>query len=318
MDKKKKVIVSTVAAGAVVAGVGTGVYMINDNTANEDADKVKKMKFVEQDKYTRIIKLAEVIGVPTLFDEEEKSPFQTIYVSNGVTDSVFIEYMLFSESGKEMRFVINTNSDQFNVITKDENYKEKELEDGLKVYTDGSSYYWEDKENKAYLSLESLNPENTTSEDLEKAINSIGESRFDVLSKIDYGYPNINIPTYTIGDSEPMELLMDYQDESILNKGEPNHIVNLIYTDVEIGQSKTFDFTKNLSDEEISETIEVNGEEAYIYKNEDNNIVRLFYKYGDTSYVLQVSIMTENDKLLEDTEYAKEELLKVLKSMSFK
>lgn len=323
MNKKNKIIVSTIATGSVVAaaGVGIGLYLNNADDVNDNktvqTDKVKKST-VEKGKYNKIAELIENVGVPTIFDEEEKSPFQTVYISNGFTNDVYVEFMVFTESGQEMRYVIKSNGDQFNLVTKDDTFEVKELEEGLKVYTNGSSYYWYDKEKEAYLSIESLNPDKTKAEDLEKALQSVGESTFDITSKIDFGFSNINVPSYTVGESEPMELIVDYQDESIHSTGEDNRVINLIYTDVEIGQSKTFDFTKNLSDEEKKESVEVNGEKAYVYTNEEDNSVRVYYKYEDTSYVLQVSVATEDDQLLEDTEYAKEELLKVLKSMSFK
>lgn len=314
MDKKKKVIVSTVATGAVVvaAGVGIGLYMNNDVD-----DKAKKEVELEEQKYNKFSEVINKVGVPTLFDEEEKNPFKSAYVSNSFSNDVYIEFHIFSESGKEMKYVISTNGDQFYVTKNDETFKEKELENGQKVYTNGTSYYWHDEENKAYVSLDTLSPEDTKAEDLEKAIQSIGQSKFDIWSKLDFGYENINIPTYTIGESEPMEIYMDFDDESISKDGKANRIVNLIYTDVEIGQSETFDFTDNISEGEVTETVKVNGKEAKVVTNEDSNIVKVYYKYNDTHYVIQVGIMTENDKLLEDTEYAKEELLKVLESMSF-
>ncbi|WP_121616668.1 hypothetical protein [Virgibacillus halodenitrificans] len=317
MDRKNKIIVSTVAATSVIAVAGVGIGFSMDITDDVNTTEKESKSEIEKEKYNEIIELANNVGVPTLFDGEKGSPFQTVYVTNGPTDNIYMEFMIFSKSGKEMRYVINTNGDRFNTIKKNENFKEKALEDGLKVLTDGTTYYWQDKENKAYLSIDSLNPKITKGEDIEEIIQSIGESTFDIISKIDYGFENINVPSYTIGKSKTMDLVMDYQSESIKATGKDNRIVNLIYKDVEIGQSKTFDFTQNLSKEEKEESIEVSGENAYIYTNKDSNIVRVFYKNGETSYVLQISVMTENDQLLEDPEYAKEELLKVLKSMSF-
>jgi hypothetical protein len=318
MDKKKKIITTTVATSAVVAtaGVGIGVYISHTNDAKDNLTEKKEVS-TEQRKYHKIIKIVDKVGVPTIFDNEGKNPFQTAFISNGVTNDVYLEFMISSKSGKEMKYVLMTNGDQFNVIKNSGEYKEKELKNGLKVYTNGTSYYWQDKEKQVYGMLNSLNPKTTKAEDLEKAILSIGDSKFDVRSNIDYGFKNIKVPSYTIGDSDHMELLLDYQSETVNVNKKANYVINLIYNDVEIGQSKTYDFMTSLSDEDKKESVEVNGEPAYIVTSEDSGIVRVYYNYKDTSLILQVGLMTTNEKLLEDTEYAKKELLKVLKSIPF-
>ncbi|MEX3625328.1 hypothetical protein [Viridibacillus arvi] len=303
--KNKKLIGVILSVILLVGGIASAfiykaMFMDTEKKVLVANDKDSSL---EQIRYKTILSLLNNAGVPTVFDESKKDPFLRIYATSGGEENLaFVEYDIYDKPSKQsMNYIVYNFSSEYD-FAKD-NGEKRTLINGLEVYVYGSGYYWYNKKDKLYSFLGSQNWDTTGEKELEKAILSIGKTKFDFMKKLDFkNDETVVVPTYTINDSKVYEMTLEYDQES--ENDAPGTMVILSYDKFNITQSLSYDYTESVKDLKNIKKKTINDSTLYIERGNKS----VYYKKGLVSLVLQPNV--ESGTKIDD-------LVKVLKSIKF-
>lgn len=287
---KKKVLIAILIIGSLILAIVAG--------GSQKGNKVSNQNLGSATKFNNILHLINDVGVPTLFDKTGKDPFVQIYATSGGNDNAgYIEYIVEDKSSKEkLSYTINTYANEYENAKL--HGKKKILKNGLEVYLINNAYYWHDK-GKVYPIVKSLD-KNTGKRVLEKAILSIGKTKFDLSKKIKYTAKDIVEPTNTLKEKLYEVSLEYYQTESKTGLS----MITLSFNDFNISQSRSYDWTKDIAKNKNKKIKKetINEATAYI----DN--LEAYYTKNNTSFIIQANKANNNVE--------KNDLIKILNSIN--
>lgn len=307
----RKVLTTVAISTTLLLGMVACANVEEKDTKQEQVKPETKQVLTEKDKYKELMNMMEHIKLPSgIIGEDKYSLFESYirHKADHTMDAVFVyvgENAVKHDDHYDGDLIQVEISNKPHEILKYGDFKELELKDGLKVFTDGLYFYWEDKENDVYTLL-------SPNEEYEKVNKMVKDSSLE-LQNLPDNVKNVfadrwnkaNYPT-EVGNKEEFSLSFHIRnfDEKLLDR------VEFEYENIRVSQSTS----DSLPDTTKLKKVDVEGNTAYFDHLFEGQLVNLLYEKDGTLYLLE-TILGNNEELILNTEKQEEELIKVLKSM---
>ena len=262
----------------------------------------------EQEMFTDIMDMASTVNLPTVFDKSEKDPFKRVNaVAQLKTLGNYIEYEMHdNETKQKLLYTVYSTEIQYEEALK-EKHEDIELSNGQKVSIVGDTYYWYDDGTKLYYSIASKDKKTTGKKELKVVILSLGNSKFNPISKIGFNKedtvlqptshldleegisPKVEVVYVNDGAETDTTLKMHYSQYTLLQKHDGSDYMDEIDLNAKTVEKMTFH--------------EGEAENAYI----DTATNTLYYTEGNTTVKL---VMLDEKQVVE-----KEKLGEIIHSL---